>query len=302
VTSCIPANSSRPIRCRLSGGPSRPRPYPAPSPGPAVAALLGAVGGHHESSRRTDWAERDLALILTGLLAGLRLDELRRADVGDIRTSTGDGAVIYVRGKSGKDRTVPIEADLLAVIETYLDSRAVRFPGSTRSSTRRGLSRWPSDVPLFVGRDGQRITRGTIQSRVRRAFRRAGSDAQPVRGGTRPRAAAHLRDGTGQLQCQRVHADETPRPRIDGDFTALRRWRRTRNPSRRSPKPALRARSRWAWRFRPAPDNPVSPMTWPTWRATMRVRNLGALAVSQRFLRLSWLPSRFVPRFYARAV
>jgi integrase/recombinase XerC len=77
---------------------------------------------------------------------------------------------------------VPIEADLLAVIENYLDSRVVRFPDSTRSSARHGLSRWPSDVPLFVGRDGQRITRGTIQSRVRRAFRRAGPDAQPVRG------------------------------------------------------------------------------------------------------------------------
>jgi integrase/recombinase XerC len=35
---------------------------------------------------------------------------------------------------------------------------------------------------LFVGRDGGRITRGTIQSRVRRAFRRAGPGAQPVRG------------------------------------------------------------------------------------------------------------------------
>ena len=58
----------------------------------------------------------------------------------------------------------------------------VRFPASTRSRARRGLSRWPSDAALFVGRDGQRITRGTIQSRVRRAFRRAGPDAQPVRG------------------------------------------------------------------------------------------------------------------------
>ena len=33
-----------------------------------------------------------------------------------------------------------------------------------------------------MGRDGNRITRGTLQSRVRRAFRRAGPDAQPVRG------------------------------------------------------------------------------------------------------------------------
>ena len=36
--------------------------------------------------------------------------------------------------------------------------------------------------PLFVGRDGQRITQGTLQSRVKRAFKRAGPDAQPVPG------------------------------------------------------------------------------------------------------------------------
>ena len=46
--------------------------------------------------------ERDRALILTALLAGLRADELVRANVGDLRRSH-DGAVIHVRGK-GKDR------------------------------------------------------------------------------------------------------------------------------------------------------------------------------------------------------
>ena len=63
-----------------------------------------AADGDHESQCRTDWPERDLALILTGLLAGLRADELRRADVGDIRTGTDGGAVIHVRGKGSKDR------------------------------------------------------------------------------------------------------------------------------------------------------------------------------------------------------
>jgi integrase len=182
ATSSIPTNSSRPIRCRSSGDPRRPRPSPAHSPSPAVGALLDAVDRDHESQRGTDWPERDLALILTGLLAGLRADELRRANVGDIRTSTDSGAVIHVRGKGSKDRTVPIEADLLSVIEDYLDSRAIRFPTAMKSTSGQGLSRWPANAPLFVGRDGERITRGTVQSRVRRAFRRAGPDAQPVRG------------------------------------------------------------------------------------------------------------------------
>ncbi|MDT0488808.1 tyrosine-type recombinase/integrase, partial [Streptomyces doebereineriae] len=40
----------------------------------------------------------------------------------------------------------------------------------------------PARSPLFVGRDGERITRGTVQSRIKRAFNRAGTDAQPVPG------------------------------------------------------------------------------------------------------------------------
>jgi site-specific recombinase XerD len=68
-------------------------------------------------------------LILTGLLAGLRSEELLQAYVGDIRTTTtDDAAVVHVKGERGKDRSVPIEAELLVIIETYLDRRAVRFP------------------------------------------------------------------------------------------------------------------------------------------------------------------------------
>jgi integrase/recombinase XerC len=80
---------------------------------------------------------------------------------------------------------VPIEAELLSVIETYLDSRAIRFPGDTKrkaDGVGSALSRWPARSPLFVGRDGERITRGTLQSRIKRAFKRAGPDAQPVPG------------------------------------------------------------------------------------------------------------------------
>jgi len=71
-----------------------------------------------------------LQRILIALLAGLRAEELRQADVGDIRTTDDGSAVIYVKGKGGKERSVPIEAELLSVIETYLDSRAIRFPGA----------------------------------------------------------------------------------------------------------------------------------------------------------------------------
>jgi integrase/recombinase XerC len=73
----------------------------------------------------------------------------------------------------------------LSVIETYLDSRAIRFPGDTKRKADvagSALSRWPGRSPLFVGRDGERINRGTLQSRIKRAFKRAGPDAQAVPG------------------------------------------------------------------------------------------------------------------------
>ena len=44
------------------------------------------------------------------------------------------------------------------------------------------MAAWPTAAPLFVGSDGDRITRATLQYRVLRAFRRAGIDADRARG------------------------------------------------------------------------------------------------------------------------
>jgi integrase/recombinase XerC len=161
----------------LVGRPKLAKTLPKALPTDSVAALLATLNEDPQRSR-TDWIERDRALILAALLAGLRADELLRANVGDLRR-TDDGAVIHVRGKGGKDRRIPIEAPLVEVLEHYLDSRATRFPTTARkrSSPAGGLPAWSPAAPLFVGGDGERISRGTLQYRVLRAFRRAGIDA-----------------------------------------------------------------------------------------------------------------------------
>ena len=174
----IPANPM-PMVARPKTGKTLPKALPAN----AVDALLAVLGDESHTRRRDDWADRDRAIVLTALLAGLRLDELVALDVGDVRR-IGAGALLHVRGKGTKDRRVPIEEPLLAAIEDYLASRAIRFPRRSRGATPAGaLEGWPASAPLFVGaRDGARITRNTVQYRVLRAFRRAGVDSERQRG------------------------------------------------------------------------------------------------------------------------
>jgi integrase/recombinase XerC len=114
----------------------------------SVAALLAALSADPQPRRRSDWMQRDRALVLIALLAGLRADELVRANVGDLRRTDG-GAVIHVRGKGGKDRRIPIEPALVQVLERYLDTRAARFPATAkrRSSPGGGLAAWPAHHP-----------------------------------------------------------------------------------------------------------------------------------------------------------
>jgi site-specific recombinase XerC len=111
-------------------------------------------------------------------LAGLRAQELRGANIGDLRLTQDRGGVLHVRGKGKKDRAVPIEPALIEVLNAYLASRATRFPSTShRHGDGAQLNRWPASTPLFVGTDGHRITRGALQYRVLRAFKLAGPDA-----------------------------------------------------------------------------------------------------------------------------
>ena len=145
----------------------------------------------------------------------------------------------HVRGKGGKDRRIPIEQKLIEVLDSYLDSRAVRFPGAMkRRPTAGGLAAWAATAPLFVGSDGERITRGTLQYRVLRL-----QESRPGRP-ARPRctsvwATAHLRHRAGQRRRQRLHVDEVARSRIDDHLAALRQRCRDRKPCCSSTEPAL---------------------------------------------------------------
>ena len=63
----------------MVGRPKLAKTLPKALAADAVAALLTALSADPSPRRRTDWMQRDRALILTALLAGLRADELVRA-------------------------------------------------------------------------------------------------------------------------------------------------------------------------------------------------------------------------------
>ena len=155
------------------GRPKAPHRYPKPLRGedtPERILETAAAPADH-TRRRAPWPERDFAVLAVLLCAGLRTTELLELTLSSLGGRRGE-RIVTVRGKGGKERAVPVEPELEAVIEEYLASRAARFGG--REPGR-------SD-PLFVGTDGQRIGRGGLQYLVSRAYREAGVSGQVPRG------------------------------------------------------------------------------------------------------------------------
>lgn len=130
-----------------------------------------------ENNPPRSWPELEHAVVAVGVLTGVREAELISLNINSIR-HTEQGPVLHVRGKGSKDRSIPFEPELLQIIETYLQSRTQVF--RPRASARRDtIDRFAPDEPLFVGADGERITVGTLQSRVGRLFKRAGVPTKP---------------------------------------------------------------------------------------------------------------------------
>ena len=145
----------------------------APSPKPlrgedTPERLLGAIGQSDER-QRDPWPERDLAVVALALCAGLRLSELLALRTGSVLGRPGERRV-EVAGKGGRPRTVPIEPELDAVLERYVQSRRMRFGRVAPAS------------PLLVDRFGEPLRRGGLQYLVRSWYRRAGITESVPRG------------------------------------------------------------------------------------------------------------------------
>ena len=123
--------------------------------------LLEAVASGGRRAR-DPWPERDLAVLALLLCTGLRSAELLSLTVGSLAGRPGERR-LHVVGKGGVTRSVPVEAPLEVLLDSYLVTRGRRFGGRPARS-----------APLFVDAHGAALRRGGLQYLVRQCYRHAG--------------------------------------------------------------------------------------------------------------------------------
>ena len=118
------------------------------------------------------WPERDLALVATFCVTGIRLAEAIGLNLDSITGPSG-ARRLQVTGKGNKDRAIPIEPALEALLDRYVASRTERHGEDSLEDPA---------APLFVHNDGTRLTRGRVQYLVQRIYQRAGLRAAVPKG------------------------------------------------------------------------------------------------------------------------
>ncbi|HET9077846.1 MAG TPA: tyrosine-type recombinase/integrase [Acidimicrobiales bacterium] len=139
---------------------SLPRSIRAPD---AVGRLL-AAAAEPDRRARDPWPARDLALVATFCVTGIREAEAAGLSVGSLAGEPG-ARRMEVRGKGGKMRPVPIDPALDQVLDVYLKERAARFPKDRMDHP---------GTPLFVDVRGRRMTVDQIRYLVEKLYVRAG--------------------------------------------------------------------------------------------------------------------------------
>ncbi len=105
---------------------------------------------------------RDYAILTLFLFTGLRLSELVGLNIGDVDFEAGS---ILVHGKGSKERLIPLHRHAREVLATYLRSVRLVTPNM-------------NPMPIFLGRDDQRMTARAVGWAVERAVKQAGVSHQ----------------------------------------------------------------------------------------------------------------------------
>lgn len=190
-------------------------------PGADVASVLLQAAGATDDTTRHPWPGRDVALVSTFLVTGIRLSEAVDLNLGSLDGAPGVRRLV-VMGKGRKVRTVPILDPLEVLLHRYLEERKDRFPDEAPHPLR---------APLFVRADtGTRFSRQQVEYLIDKLYRRAGIRARVPEGALvhalrHTFATAALDHGVGVVELQELlgHANlDTTRRYLDATGAQLR--------------------------------------------------------------------------------
>ena len=142
-------------------------------PGDDVAGRLLVAAASWDETARYPWPSRDVALVATFLVTGIRLSEACDLGIGSVDGPQG-ARRLQVIGKGDKPRTIPVEGVYEELLARYLEDRRDRFPRHRLEDPR---------TALFVRADnGERPSRQQVEYWVDKLYRRAGIRARVPRG------------------------------------------------------------------------------------------------------------------------
>lgn len=113
-----------------------------------------------DPTARQPWPARDLALVAVLAGAGLRASECVNLKVADLIRE--DPPVLKVTGKGNKQRRVPVPAEIVETVKTYLAEREERIGAPS------------ADDPLLVRHNGKQFSREALNYHVYKWLLRAG--------------------------------------------------------------------------------------------------------------------------------
>lgn len=130
-------------------------------------------------------AARDAAMLEVIYSGGIRISEAVGLSIGDVDLFSG---VMKVRGKGKKERLCGLGGPAERALRKYMVARRMRS-----SNERRG-------APLFVNRDGQRLTARSFQRNFKLYLREAGLPLDMTPHKLRHSFATHLLDAGADLR------------------------------------------------------------------------------------------------------
>ncbi len=125
---------------------------------------------------RASESTRDLLILMLLYSTGLRVSELCNLNINHVNFQ--EGIIRVLHGKGGKDRVVPISQKVLGLLKRYVQED-------------RGES-LNSSAPLFVSRQGTRLSTRSIQRIVTKSRKRAGIQRKVTPHTLRHAFATHL--------------------------------------------------------------------------------------------------------------